>query len=47
MNEADAAINEKLWDEIDPSRLYARPRIVVGSEHSKSVFVAAAQECAP
>jgi len=37
----DPAINEKLWDEIDPSRLFARPRIVVGSEHSKSVFVAA------
>ena len=39
--QADAATNEKLWDEIDPSRLFARPRIVVGSEHSKSVFVAA------
>ncbi|MCI0745833.1 MAG: hypothetical protein L0Y58_10550 [Verrucomicrobia subdivision 3 bacterium] len=39
--QADAAINEKLWDEIDPSRLFARPRIVVGSEHSKSVFVTA------
>jgi hypothetical protein len=37
--QADAAISEKLWDEIDPSRLFARPRIVVGSEHSKSVFV--------
>src|SRR5688572_28222804 len=37
----DATINEKLWDAIEPSRLFARPRIVVGSEHSKSVFVAA------
>ena len=39
--QADAAINEKLWDDIDPSRLFARQRIVIGSEHSKSVFVAA------
>src|SRR2546430_15528724 len=39
--QADAAINEKLWDDIDPSRLFAHQRIVIGSEHSKSVFVAA------
>ncbi len=39
--QADAAINEKLWDDIDPSRLFARQRIVVGSEHSKAVFVSA------
>jgi hypothetical protein len=38
--QADVAINEKAWAEIDPSRLFARPRIVVGSKHSKSVFVA-------
>jgi hypothetical protein len=38
--QADAAINEKLWDDIDPSRLFARQRIIIGSEHSKSVFVA-------
>ena len=37
----DAAINEKLWDAIEPSRLFVHPRIVVGSEHSKSVFVSA------
>ena len=37
----DATINEKLWDRIEPSRLFAHQRIVVGSEHSKSVFVAA------
>jgi hypothetical protein len=37
----DATINEKLWDAIEPSRLFAHQRIVVGSEHSKSVFVAA------
>src|ERR1051326_6699397 len=39
--QADAAINEKLWDAIEPSRLFVHQRIVVGSEHSKSVFVAA------
>src|SRR6185436_7303202 len=39
--QADAAINEKLWDAIDPSRLFAHQRIVIGSEHSKSVFVSA------
>jgi hypothetical protein len=39
--QSDATINEKLWNEIEPSRLFARQRIVVGSEHSKSVFVAA------
>src|SRR5688572_19127047 len=36
----DATINEKLWNEIEPGRLFTRHRIVVGSEHSKSVFVA-------
>jgi hypothetical protein len=38
--QADATINEKLWDQIEPSRLFTRHRIVVGSEHSKSVFIA-------
>jgi hypothetical protein len=37
----DAAIKEKLWDAIEPSRLFVHQRIVVGSEHSKSVFVSA------
>lgn len=37
----DATLNEKLWAAIEPSRLFMRQRIVVGSEHSKSVFVAA------
>ena len=39
--QSDAAINEKLWDAIEPSRLFAHQRIVIGSEHSKSVFVTA------
>lgn len=39
--QADTTINEKLWDSIEPSRLFAHQRIVIGSEHSKSVFVAA------
>ena len=37
----DATINERLWDAIEPSRLFAHQRIVVGSEHSKAVFVCA------
>ena len=36
----DAAAR-KLWDAVEPARLFARPRIVVGSEHSKAVFVSA------
>ena len=39
--QTDAMINEKLWDAIEPSRLFAHQRIVIGSEHSKSVFVSA------
>jgi hypothetical protein len=35
----DAAAAQKLWDELDPARLFTRQRIVIGSEHSKSVFV--------
>jgi hypothetical protein len=37
--QGDEAINEKLWDSIEPSRLFTHQRIVIGSEHSKSVFV--------
>src|SRR5712671_6488914 len=39
--QTDTTINEKLWDAIEPSRLFMHQRIVVGSEHSKSVFVSA------
>ena len=34
-NEAEA---QKLWDKIEPSRLFAQPRIVLAGEHFKSVF---------
>src|SRR5262245_8530912 len=37
--QSDAAINEKLWNDIEPLRLFAHQRIVIGSEHSKAVFV--------
>src|SRR6476661_412888 len=37
----DETMNRKLWDAIEPSRLFMQQRIVIGSEHSKSVFVAA------
>lgn len=39
--QSDGAINEKLWDSIVPARLFAHQRIVIGGEHSKSVFVSA------
>ena len=35
----DTATAQKLWDAVDPGRLFARQRIVIGSEHSKAVFV--------
>jgi hypothetical protein len=35
----DSAAAGKIWDSVDPSRLFARPRIVLGSEHSKTVLV--------
>ncbi len=37
----DDALARKLWDAVEPTRLFARPRIVIGSEHSKTVFVSA------
>jgi hypothetical protein len=39
--QADDAAARKLWEGIDPASLFVRPRIVIGSEHSKSVFVSA------
>lgn len=38
--QGDETINEKLWDS-EPSRLFVHQRIVMGSEHSKSVFITA------
>src|SRR5260370_38974287 len=40
--QTDDAAARKLWEGVDPARLFARPRIVIGSEHSKTVFVSAA-----
>src|SRR5271154_3503725 len=37
-NEADA---QKLWDRIEPSRLFAQSRLVLAGEHFKSVFATA------
>ena len=31
----------KIWESVDPARLFAHARIVIGSEHSKAVFVSA------
>src|SRR2546427_3132259 len=39
--QTDDAAARKLWEGIDPARLFVRPRIVIGSEHSKAVFVSA------
>ena len=30
-----------IWDRVEPSRLFAQPRLVLAGEHSKSVFVSA------
>src|SRR5712691_2235397 len=37
--QTDDAAARKIWEGVDPARLFARPRIVIGSEHSKTVFV--------
>jgi hypothetical protein len=37
----DSATARKIRDGVDPARFFARPRIVIGSEHSKAVFVSA------
>ena len=39
--QADPMIIKKLWNAIEPSRLFAQRRIIVGSEHSKAVFFTA------
>jgi len=39
--QSDDAVARQIWDGIDPKRLFAHPRIVIGSEHSKTVFVSA------
>jgi hypothetical protein len=35
------AVAKQILDGVDAARLFARPRIVIGSEHSKTVFVTA------
>src|SRR5258708_34916282 len=39
--QTDEAKARKIWDGVEPGRLFACPRFVVGSEHSKAVFVSA------
>src|SRR6185295_17352626 len=39
--QADDTLVREIWDSVEPARLFARGRIVIGSEHSKSVFVSA------
>ena len=38
MDEAEA---DKLWEKIEPSRLFSQTRLVLAGEHSKSVYVTA------
>src|SRR4030095_9897323 len=35
----DDAVAQKIWESVEPKRLFAHPRIIIGSEHSKTVFV--------
>ena len=35
----DETIAQKIWQDIDPIRLFAQQRIVIAGKHSKSVFV--------
>ena len=37
--QSDDVLARKIWDGVEPARLFARQRIVIGSEHSKAVFV--------
>jgi len=39
--QTDEAAVQRLWQKIEPSRLFAPPRIVLAGDHSKSVFVTA------
>src|SRR6266849_6850358 len=39
--QTDDTAARKLWEGVDPARLFARPRVVIGSKHSKAVFVSA------
>jgi len=39
--QTDETEAQKLWEKIEPSRLFASSRIVLAGEHSKSVFVTA------
>jgi hypothetical protein len=40
--QADESQARKLWDTIDPVRLFSQPRVVIAGTHSKSVFVGSA-----
>jgi hypothetical protein len=37
--QADESTARKIWDSIDPVRLFAQQRVVIAGTHSKSVFV--------
>jgi hypothetical protein len=37
--QADETKAKRIWEQAEPGRLFAQPRIVIASDHSKSVFV--------
>ena len=37
----DPAVAKAIWDAVEPARLFSSDRIIIGSEHSKAVFVSA------
>src|SRR5438034_6981836 len=39
--QTDDVVARKIWESVDPARLFAHPRIVIGSDHSKAGFVSA------
>ena len=40
-SQSDSAVAEAIWDSVDPARFFSNPRIIIGSEHSKAIFVSA------
>src|SRR5438552_18621867 len=39
--QTDSAAARRIWEAVEPTRVFSRPRIIIGSEHAKAVFVSA------
>ena len=37
--QTDDSAAQKIWESVEPARLFAHPRLIIGSKHSKAVFV--------